>query len=247
MDLGIKGKRALVFGASQGLGFSIAKALHDEGAKVVLFSSNEERIVKAAAHLGRGALGMVVDLNEPGAAREGVKRAREKCDGPIDILVTNCGGPPTGGILDLTSQHWMTGFQSVWLSALDAIQEVVPEMKSQNWGRILLVTSAAAKEPMPNLTVSNGLRAGLLGMTKTMSNELARFGITINALLPGFTDTERLRELKISKEKIELMVPAGRVGKPEEFAALAAFLASQQAAYISGQAISVDGGYLKGI
>jgi 3-oxoacyl-[acyl-carrier protein] reductase len=124
---------------------------------------------------------------------------------------------------------------------------VLPEMRQRQWGRILLVSSAAAREPMPQLNISNGLRAGLLGLTKSVSNEIAQHGITINCLLPGFTDTERLQELKIPKEKITSQIPAGRIGKPEELAALAAFLASEQAAYITGQAIACDGGYLRSI
>jgi 3-oxoacyl-[acyl-carrier protein] reductase len=120
-------------------------------------------------------------------------------------------------------------------------------MQERKWGRILLVTSAAAREPMAGLTISNGLRAGLLGLTKSISNEVAGFGVTINALLPGYTRTERLIELNIPEEKITQHIPAGRLGEPEEFAALATFLASERAGYISGQMIAVDGGYLKGI
>jgi len=133
------------------------------------------------------------------------------------------------------------------LSATESIVAALPGMKERRWGRILLVTSFAAREPMPHLTFSNGLRAGLLGLTKTVSNEIAGFGVTINCLLPGYTDTERLRELKIPADKITAQIPAGRLGRPEEFGALAAFLASEPAAYITGQAVACDGGALRSI
>ena len=146
-----------------------------------------------------------------------------------------------------TSEQWQEGFQALWLGATESIQAVLPGMKERRWGRILLVTSFAAKEPMPNLTVSNGLRAGLLGLAKSVSSEIAPFGITINCLLPGYTDTDRIRELKTPLEAIAARVPAGRIGKPEEFGALAAFLASEPAAYITGQSIACDGGVLRSI
>ena len=182
---------------------------------------------------------------KPGEARRIVKEVAEKYGAP-EILVTNAGGPPKTTFEAASNQMWQEAFQNLWLSATDAIKEVLPSMKNNKWGRILLVTSVAAKEPMNGLTLSNGLRAGLLGLTKSVSNEIAQYGITINALLPGFTDTERLQELKIPLEKMVAQIPAGRIGRPEEFAALACFLASKQAGYITGQAIACDGGYLKG-
>ena len=245
MDLGLKGKRALVMGASQGLGYAIAEALVKEGATVTICSRSEERLATAAKKMGAQHI-LAADLTPPGASKSTVEKAL-KMMGGIDILVTNTGGPPKGPFLTLTPAQWQEGFQSLWMSAVEAIQAALPEMQKQRHGRILLVTSAAAREPMPALTISNGLRAGLLGLTKTISNEVAGYGVTINALLPGYTRTERLKELNIPEEKITPAIPAGRLGEPEEFAACAAFLAGDRAAYITGQAIAVDGGYLRGI
>lgn len=245
MDLGLKGKRALVLGASQGLGYAIAEELVQEGAIVTICSRSEERLAKAAKQMGAQHI-LAMDLNRPGAGKRAIEAA-EKLMGGVDVLVTNTGGPPKGSFLTLTPEQWQEGFQSLWMGAVDAIQAAVPGMQKNRFGRILLVTSAAAKEPMAGLTISNGLRAGLLGLTKTISNEIASSGITINALLPGYTRTERLKELNIPEEKITAHIPAARLGEPREFAALATFLASDRAGYITGQAIAVDGGYLRGI
>jgi 3-oxoacyl-[acyl-carrier protein] reductase len=245
MDLKIKGKRALVQGSSQGLGRAIAEALIKEGVIVAVSSRNHEKLNQTAREIGAAAA-IPCDLSKPGAALTLIKEAQERLGG-IDILVTNTGGPPKGKFEGVTSEQWQEGFQSLWLSATDSIQAVLPGMKERGWGRILLVTSAAAREPRPLLAISNGLRAGLLGLTKTVSNEIASFGVTINALLPGFTDTDRLRELNISAETITAQIPVGRLGRPEEFGALAAFLASEHAAYITGQAVACDGGSLRSI
>jgi 3-oxoacyl-[acyl-carrier protein] reductase len=245
MDLHLKGKRALVQGASSGVGRAIAEALVQEGVIVAISSSNLDKVNKTAREIGAKAA-IVADLNQPRAAIKLMEDAQKQLGG-IDILVTNTGGPPKGPFEELTSAQWQEGFQSLWLSATESIQMALPGMKKNQWGRILLVTSAAAKEPMPLLNISNGLRAGLLGLTKAMSNEIAQHGITINALMPGYTDTERLQQLNVPKEKITAQIPAGRLGKPSEFAALATFLASEQAGYVTGQAIACDGGYLRSI
>ena len=245
MELHLKGKRALVQGASSGLGRAIAEALVREGAKVAVSSSNPDRIAIAAREMGAAA-GIAADLSRPGAGTALIQQVERQLGG-LDILVTNTGGPPKGPFEELTPAQWQEGFQSLWLSATDSIRAALPGMRQRKWGRILLVTSAAAREPMAGLNISNGLRAGLLGLTKSISNEVARDGITINALLPGYTDTERLQELNIPTDKITSQIPAGRLGKPEELAALAAFLASEPAAYVTGQAIACDGGYLRSI
>jgi 3-oxoacyl-[acyl-carrier protein] reductase len=245
MDLHLKGKRALVQGSSSGLGKAVAQALIQEGVEVAISSRGGEKLQLTAREIGaKGAIAS--DLSQPGAARKLYDEAHRLLGG-VDILLINTGGPPKGPFEELTSAQWQEGFQSLWLSATESIQAVLPGMKKNQWGRILLITSAAAREPMPLLNISNGLRAGLLGLTKTVSNEIAQYGITINALLPGYTDTERLQELKIPVEKITSQIPAGRLGKPSELAALAAFLCSEQASYVSGQAIACDGGYLRGI
>lgn len=245
MDLKLKGKRALVQGSSAGLGRAIAEMLVKEGATVAISSRNAEKLDRTMKEIGAHAA-IPCDLSQPGAATQLLKAAESKLGG-IDILVTNTGGPPKGPFEELSAAQWQEGFQSLWLSCTDSIRAALPGMRERRWGRILLVTSTAAREPLSMLTVSNGLRAGLMGLTKTISNEVAQHGITINALLPGYTDTERLRELKIPADKITAQIPAGRLGRPEELAALATFLASEQAAYITGQAIACDGGALRSI
>ncbi len=243
MDFGLKGKRALVMGASSGLGRAIASALIGEGVQTAICSRDQSRIQAAANELG-AALGLVCDLSEPGAGRVIVEKVLASW-GSLDILVMNTGGPPKGTFGEITDAQWQAGFQNLWLGAVDAFKAVLPAMQKGHWGRLLLVTSVAAREPMGALTISNGLRAGLTGLAKSLSQEVARDGITVNCLLPGLTDTERLRELGMAPEKVTALVPAGRLGKPEELAALAAFLCSEQAAYVTGQAVAVDGGYLR--
>lgn len=245
MDLNIKGKRALVMGASSGLGRAIAQALVGEGARVAICARGEARLQEAAEAMG-AALAVPCDLSQPGSAEALVRQVIEALGG-IDILVTNTGGPPTGDFASLSAEQWQAGFSGLWMSAVEAIRASLPGMQARRWGRILLVTSVAAKEPLAGLTVSNALRAGLLGLTKSLSREVAAEGITVNALMPGYTKTERLAELRIPEEQLTNQIPAGRLGRPEEFGALAAFLASDQAGYMTGQAIACDGGYLRSI
>ncbi len=245
MDLGLKNKKALVFGASAGLGKGIAKALCQEGVDVAICARDEKKL-KITQHEIGAKLSIVGDMSKTGSASFVVKSVLQEWKN-LDIVVINTGGPPKGTIEQVSHDQWQDGFQSLWISAVDVITDVLPSMKEQKWGRILLVTSAAAKEPIASLTISNGLRAGLLGLARSISHEVAPHGITINSLLPGHTDTERLTALGIDKSAIIGHIPAGRLGTTREFGALAAFLASDLAGFITGQAITADGGAQRGI
>lgn len=245
MDLQIKDKTALVFGGSRGLGRAIATELVAEGAKVVIVARNGERVQQVAAEIG--CLGLAGDLSVAGAGRELTLAAATALGRMPDILVTNTGGPPVGSFAQTTDAAWQAGFQALWLSTVDAIQTVLPSMTANRWGRILAVTSVAAKEPQPGLVISNGLRAGLLGLVNSLAREVAAQGITVNALMPGYTNTDRMAELGVDNASMGPKIPAGRLGEPAEFAALAAFLASGRASYITGQAIAADGGLLHAI
>lgn len=244
MDLCLKDKKALVMASSAGIGKAIATSLIEEGAQVALCARSEKALKSTSRDIG-AAYEQVCDLLSPGAAKKLTRDIIAKFGGGLDILVTNCGGPAKNDFLNVTEQQWKDDFQTLWLSVVDALHVAIPLMKERGYGRILLVTSVAAKEPMANLTTSNGLRAGLAGLAKTLSNEVAPYGITVNTLLPGFTNTNRLKDLNLSQEVIRGLIPAGRPGEPWEVGALAAFLASPKAGYITGQSITIDGGYLK--
>ncbi|MDB5522328.1 MAG: short-chain dehydrogenase [Rhizobium sp.] len=245
MDLKLSGKTALVFGGSRGLGRAIATELAAEGVRVVIVARDAGRLARTAAEIN--VLGLAGDVAKPGGSRELVEKSAELLGAVPDILVTNTGGPAPGRFEETTSAMWSAGFDNLWMSVIDGIQAVLPSMRQNRWGRILAVTSIAAKEPQPGLVISNGFRAGLLGLLNSISREVAADGITVNALLPGYTNTDRMAELGIDNAKMGPKIPAGRLGEPEEFAALAAFLASERASYITGQAIAVDGGFLNSI
>ncbi|MBS0616075.1 MAG: SDR family oxidoreductase [Verrucomicrobia bacterium] len=245
MELKLKNKRVLIQGSSSGLGLACAISFAIEGARVALCGRDEKRLKEAQKQV-QGSIYIICDLDQPGAGAQLVKDATKTLGG-IDILMTNTGGPPKGDFLDLKREDWVKGFDRLWLSAVESIHAALPFMKSQKWGRILLSTSSAAKEPIAHLTVSNSLRAGLLGLMKTLSQEVAKEGITVNALLPGYTRTERLAELGVAESEIVKNIPAGRLADPQEYAALAAFLGSELAGYITGQAIACDGGLIRGL
>ena len=243
MNLNLKGKKALVMGSSDGLGRAIAKSLIAEGVEVCLNSRTESKLVKTTEELGAKCF-IAKDLSVKGSARELVREA-SKLLGGIDILITNTGGPQKNNFQEVTDDQWQTDFQSLWMTPVEAIRELIPQMQKNSYGRILMVTSIAAIEPLPGLTTSNGLRAGLSGLAKSISNEFAKDGITLNLLLPGYTETNRLKALNLSEDVVKNLVPAGRLGDPCELADLATFLASEKGAYITGQSIAVDGGALK--
>ena len=244
MELKLKGKKALVMGSSQGIGKAVAEQLVKEGAMVCLNSRSKTKLQEVAREIE--AQGFVQgDLTFQGEGRRVVEQAIEQLQG-LDILVTNTGGPAKGNFLQITKEQWQQDFQSLWMSVTEALGQCLPHMQKNSYGRIIMLTSVAAQEPIPGLTTSNGLRAGLTGLAKSIANEYAPYGITVNALLPGYTNTERLKALNISDEKIKAMVPIGRLVEPEEIGHLAAYLASPLASSITGQAIAIDGGSIKG-
>ena len=244
MDLGLKQRRALVMGGSRGLGQAIAAAPLAEGARVAICARDATRLAASAAELG--AEGIVCDLSVPGAA-EAATREAERRLGALDVLVVNTGGPPPGLFAELGDAAWRAAFEGLWMSSVGAIRAALPGMRARRWGRVLLITSVAAREPVPNLMLSNSLRAGLHGMVNALSKEVAADQVTVNALLPGYTLTERLQELQLDQIRLAAQIPARRIGTPRDFAAVATFLASEPAGYITGQALACDGGLLQSI
>jgi len=244
MDLGLAGKVALVTGASKGIGRGIARALAAEGARVAISSRSRERIEAAAADVGARAY--VHDMGDPDAAGELVASV-ERDLGPIDVLVANTGGPPGGADpLSFPREQWREAYRSLVLSPLALIGHTVPGMRERGFGRVVSVGSSAVREPIPGLMLSNAHRSGLLAALKTIATDVAADGVTVNSVLPGRIATDRIFNLAGSREVAEQAasetVPVGRLGTVEEFAAVATFLASAQAAYVTGTAVLVDGG-----
>jgi len=262
MHLGLDGKIALVAASSTGLGRAVAEELAAEGASLVLCARKEEALNHARDEItkntGAPTIAVVADLTRSEAAARVVQSALKEF-GRIDILVTNNGGPPTGQFETLTQEQWEAATRLTLYSVLELTRQVLPGMKERSWGRILNVTSIAVKQPVENLMLSNSLRAAVTGFARTLANEVAAFGITVNNIMPGYTRTERLEDLAkmlADKEGITRAesasrwnseIPMRRLGEPREFAALAAFLVSERASYITGQSIAVDGGWIKSL
>ncbi len=262
MELGLRGKVALVAASSQGLGYAIAYELAAEGATLVMCARNEPRLGKAAQTIGlaTGAqvLPLPADVSRPSDVR-GLADAAIKAFGRVDVLVTNSGGPPPGTFEGTSPESWKSAVDVLLTSAVELIRAVLPGMKERRFGRILNVTSITVKQPVENLILSNALRAAVTGMARTLASEVAAHGITVNNLLPGYTRTERLAELAAASARrsgtapaefflrLQEEIPARRLGEPRELAALAAFLASERAGYVTGQSIAVDGGWIRGL
>ncbi|KRB51460.1 3-oxoacyl-ACP reductase [Rhizobium sp. Root708] len=252
MDLQISGKKALVLGASRGLGGAIARGLADEGVQVFAAARSADKIPPHA-----NVTPVAVDLADQSSVAALIATLSDQ--GGVDILVNNSGGPKAGPALGQTRDSWRSAFDAMATSIFDISNAMLPGMIERKWGRIITIGSSGIEQPIPNLALSNGVRAAIAGWSKTLAGEVAQHGVTVNMILPGRIDTDRVRELdgikaQNSGASVEAVqeasrndIPARRYGKPEEFAAVAVFLASAQASYVTGSAIRVDGGMIKGL
>ncbi|HET7583774.1 MAG TPA: SDR family oxidoreductase [Gemmatimonadaceae bacterium] len=262
MELGLEGKVALVAAASRGLGRAVAEELAAEGAELIMCARGREALDDAASHIRAGYDARVTTVAADLSQRAGVDavlRAALAGGRGVDILVTNTGGPPSGPFARHDADAWRSAVDQLLHSAVGLIRGVLPGMQEKRWGRIVNVTSIAAKQPVDGLVLSNSIRAAVTGMARTLANEVAPFGITVNNALPGYTRTQRVEELAASvaqREGIALEeaharwereIPMGRLGEPREFAALVAFLCSERASYITGQSVAVDGGWVRSL
>ena len=250
MDLGIDGRAALVMGASRGIGRGIAEALAREGARVGIASRTREHVDQAAEEIDGEVVGFTADTGDlerlrrlPGEVAEAI--------GPVEILVTNTGGPPSGEALDAEPDGWRDVYEHLILAPRVLIGEVLPGMRERGWGRIVNVGSTATREPIPGLALSNSHRPGLVGFLKTLSREVAADGVTVNDVATGRFATDRLAANWGGREEMERGavegIPAGRLGDPAEYGDLVAFLCSERAGYITGTSIPIDGGMLRSV
>lgn len=262
MDLKIAGKVALVVAASKGLGKATALTLAQEGAQVCISARDINTLNLAAEEIHQITGTHVLVVPADVTIRQDLERLAQKVRqdlGAIDILVNNAGGPRPGLFVEMSDDDWLQAFNLNFMSATRLTGMVLPAMREKRWGRIINITSFGVKQPIPNLILSNAVRTGLVAMAKTLSGQVAACGITVNNVCPGYTLTDRMRSLaastaaqsgSTSAEVIagwEASIPMRRLGKPEELAALIAFLASEQAGYITGTTIQVDGGYIQGL
>ncbi len=255
MDLGLKQRRAVVTGASRGIGRAIAAALAAEGADVVAVARNAEKLKELALAAGTGTITAHVAEMSKAEAIQGLAGELEKAD----ILVFNTGGPPLGTAAETTDASWIAQFEAMFLSAIRLTRLALPGMRTRRFGRIMLVVSSGVIQPIPNLALSNALRSALVGWAKTLANEVAADGVTVNCLAPGRIATDRIVEFDQARSRREgitveqaqklsiTTIPAGRYGEADEFAAMAAFLASSRASYMTGGVIRIDGGMIRNV
>jgi 3-oxoacyl-[acyl-carrier protein] reductase len=254
MDLGIRGRVALVTGASSGIGEAVALALAAEGVTLAVGARRREKLEDLARRAkvagAADARAFEVDLGDSASVARLTKNVGEAF-GEIDILVLNGGGPKPGTFTNLKLDDWDTGYRGVLRCMLELTNAALPSMTAQGWGRIVALTSSSVKQPIPNLTLSNAFRTALVAALKTLSIEVAEHGITVNSIATGRVRTDRLRELYPDDDAMEkaakVDVPLGRVATPQEFAPMVAFLCSEPARYITGQTIAVDGGLIKSL
>jgi 3-oxoacyl-[acyl-carrier protein] reductase len=262
MDLGLKGRVAIVAAASKGLGRAVALELAREGAEVAICARSEANLVEAAktirAATGRDIYHEALDVTDAARVKAFVD-AVEKRHGRVDICVTNAGGPPSKPFLDISLDEWQAAVSLTLLSSVYFAREVLPRMRKNKWGRLVTITSVAVKQPIDGLLLSNSIRAAVTGLARTLANEFGPHGITVNNVCPGYTLTERLEELAegaarsggVARDAVYQkwisQVPLGRLARPEEFAALVTFLVSERASYINGASIAVDGGWVRSL
>jgi 3-oxoacyl-[acyl-carrier protein] reductase len=263
VDLQLAGRVALVNGASKGIGRAIAAALAAEGAVLVISARDEAAVTQAAGQIsavsGTQVVGVAADVSAPGTAERLVGTAVERFGG-LDILVNNGGGPPRGHFADFGDAAWQDAFDLLLLSVVRMVRAALPHLRASGRGRVINIGSTSVKEPIPGLILSNSLRAGVAGLARTLADELAPDQITVNSVLPGSILTDRLRAGSAARAEqagthvddliraeVAKLVPLGRVGEPEDLAALVAYLCSTAADYVTGQTIAVDGGLLRSI
>ena len=262
MDLGLKGKAAAVAAASRGLGRATAHALAREGASVAMCSRDETRIRESADEIARetgaSTLAVVADVARPDDCRRFVDEAAARF-GRLDILVTNTGGPRPGPFDAVDDTRWEEAFRTTLANVFHLVRAAVPHMKRNRWGRIVNIASLSAKQPIDGLLLSNVFRPAIVGLAKTLANELGPHGILVNTVCPGYTRTDRLQEVTEARAKaagttpdkiladLARTVPLGRIAEPEEFAAVVAFLCSEPASFLTGLTLAVDGGACKGL
>jgi 3-oxoacyl-[acyl-carrier protein] reductase len=246
METGLAGRRAAVAAASKGLGFASAQALAAEGARVAICGRSKERVEEAAARIGDAAIPLVADLSTPEGARQFVADARAALGG-LDVLVTNAGGPPPGTFETTPFERFPPALALNLLSVVTMCQEAVPGMRAQRFGRVVAITSISVRQPIANLILSNTARAGATGFLKTLAREVAGDGVTVNSVQPGTHATERIFDLYGDEAHAVEGIPAGVLGRPEDFGAVVAFLCSDHARFITGAAIPIDGGSYAGL
>ena len=257
VDLGLDGKRALVMGSTRGMGKGIAERLAGEGASVAICGRNREDAQQVASGLP-GAKGYALDLSDDGSANSLIDALRAD-QGDLDIIVCNGGGPPPGNIADVSPEVWTAQFQPMFVNQLKIVNAFLPGMRQRGWGRILVISSSGIMQPIPGLGISNAIRASLVGWAKTLSTEVAADGVTVNTVAPGRIHTDRVDQIdaaaaeKQGKPVDEIVrashasIPAGRYGTVAEFADTAVYLLSDNASYITGSVVRVDGGMIRGV
>ena len=262
MNLGLTDRTAIVSAASTGLGRAVATELSREGARVAICARTAATLAQAAAEItretGHEVFHQPVDVTDPAAVAAFVAAVEHRF-GRIDICVTNSGGPPSKLFKDTSSSDWQSAVDLLLMSAVSFARETLPRMQKNKWGRLITITSYAVKQPVDGLLLSNSIRSAVTGMARTLANEYAAHGITVNNVCPGYTATDRLGELAdavskrtgVTPEEVfagwQRQIPAGRLGQPEEFAAVVAFLASECASYVNGTSIAVDGGIVRSL